>query len=132
MEMEVDELESDCVSSHTPSRSSSPSPSTNMPVQASPARFSPGPNNGTPGVSSGHIRVRRRRVQDNEWDVGSAVDADVVDGDVEANEDGGGLDLAGTCYDPTGGFIYVAAVTGVTEWSVLGAEKRWWVDNAWV
>ncbi|KAJ7471420.1 hypothetical protein B0H11DRAFT_2237326 [Mycena galericulata] len=44
--------------------------------------------------------------------------------DVERN-------LAGACFDPSGAFVYVAAETGVAEWGVRGAEKRWWVDGAW-
>ncbi|KAJ6545010.1 hypothetical protein DFH09DRAFT_1040510 [Mycena vulgaris] len=39
--------------------------------------------------------------------------------------------LAGACFDPSGAFIYVASDTGVAEWGVRGAEKRWWVDGAW-
>ena len=52
------------------------------------------------------------------------------------------LDLAGICFDPSGERMYVAGVgdptgggnggTGpgaVVEWSVRGAEKRWWVEE---
>ncbi|KAJ7614067.1 hypothetical protein FB45DRAFT_261277 [Roridomyces roridus] len=44
--------------------------------------------------------------------------------DVERN-------LAGACFDPTGSYVYVASDTGVAEWGVRGADKRWWVDGAW-
>ena len=42
------------------------------------------------------------------------------------------LDLAGTCFDPTGGHVYVASTDGVVEWSVRGADKRWWFENGWL
>jgi hypothetical protein len=98
--MEVDELESDCISSHTPSRSSSPSPSTHIPLQISPPPVLAAPQY--------HHGVRRRKIIRKE-----------------------DLDLAGTCFDPSGGFIYVASVEGVSEWSVRGAEKRWWFGSEW-
>ena len=41
------------------------------------------------------------------------------------------VDLAGTCFDPTGSSIYVASVKGVAEWTVRGAEQRWWTDPEW-
>jgi hypothetical protein len=41
------------------------------------------------------------------------------------------LDLAGVCFDPTGGFMYVASVNGVAEWSLKGMEKRWWGGGSW-
>ncbi|KAJ7016950.1 WD40-repeat-containing domain protein [Mycena alexandri] len=47
-----------------------------------------------------------------------------ADLDVERN-------LAGACFDPSGSYVYVASDTGVAEWGVRGAEKRWWVDGAW-
>ncbi|KIM80434.1 hypothetical protein PILCRDRAFT_822564 [Piloderma croceum F 1598] len=98
--MEVDELETDCISSHTPSRSSSPSPSTHIPLQ-----FSPPPSRVVPR----YHQVRHRR-------------------QIPRKED---LDLAGMCFDPSGAFIYVASVDGVAEWSVRGAEKRWWFGSGW-
>ncbi|KIK66885.1 hypothetical protein GYMLUDRAFT_69923 [Collybiopsis luxurians FD-317 M1] len=64
------------------------------------------------------------------------------------------LDIAGTCFDPSGGYIYVASTTptasfldigmgvrvgmygeggkgagGLVEWKVRGSGKRWWVDS---
>ncbi|KAJ7222945.1 hypothetical protein C8J57DRAFT_1453676 [Mycena rebaudengoi] len=39
--------------------------------------------------------------------------------------------LAGTCFDPTGAWIYVASERGVAEWGVRGAGKRWWSGGAW-
>jgi len=98
--MEVDELESDCLSSHTPSRSSSPSPSTHIPLQISPLPMRVVPRY--------HQGTQRRKIPQTE-----------------------DLDLAGTCFDPSGAFIYVASVEGVAEWSVKGAEKRWWFGSGW-
>jgi hypothetical protein len=98
--MEVDELESDCISSHTPSRSSSPSPSTHLPLQISPSP----------------LRIAQRYSQGRQQRA------------VVRKDD---LDLAGMCFDPRGGFIYVASVDGIAEWSVSGAEKRWWFESKW-
>jgi hypothetical protein len=42
------------------------------------------------------------------------------------------LDLAGTCFDPSGGFVYVGSTAGVVEYSVRGAEKRWWLESEWL
>jgi hypothetical protein len=98
--MEVDELESDCISSHTPSRSSSPSPSTHIPLQ-----LSPSPLRVVPRFHQGRHRRKVTRKTD--------------------------LDLAGICFDPSGAFIYVASMDGVAEWSVRGAEKRWWFGSQW-
>jgi hypothetical protein len=42
------------------------------------------------------------------------------------------LDLAGTCFDPSGRFLYVGSTEGVVEWSVRGAEKRWWSEGGWL
>ncbi|KAG6846709.1 hypothetical protein H0H93_012326 [Arthromyces matolae] len=101
-DVEVDEIESDCVSasSRVPSRSSSPSPSTHMPVvvSPSPARFS------SPAI--------RERVKQQ---------AEYVDD----------LDIAGTCFDPMGRHVYVATSESVVEWSVRGTDKRWWAGSEW-
>ena len=47
----------------------------------------------------------------------------------EVHED---VDIAGTCFDPTGGFLYVATTGGVAEWSVRDSGKRWWGSGQWV
>lgn len=139
-DMEVDELESDCGSSHTPSRSSSPSPSMHLPPQASPTRFSPIPVMApvvTPNLSRAPSPLTRRRTltQDDfrarlsgSIEEEEAVDLADGDGEMDGNTD---LDLAGVCFDPTGGHVYVASVNGVAEWSIRGAEKRWWAGSAW-
>jgi len=41
------------------------------------------------------------------------------------------LDLAGTCFDPRGAWIYVASTAGIVEWGVRGGEKRWWAEAVW-
>ncbi|KAG6902082.1 hypothetical protein C0995_004583 [Termitomyces sp. Mi166 len=104
-DIEVDELES-CAPSRTPSRSSSPSPSTHLPTVTSPVRFA------SPALSVS-VRERVRR--------GSDVQP-------VYRED---LDIAGTCFDPSGKHIYVASSESVVEWSVRGAEKRWWAGSQW-
>ncbi|KAJ6512683.1 hypothetical protein C8R45DRAFT_1067884 [Mycena sanguinolenta] len=51
-----------------------------------------------------------------------------TDRDARADEE---RNIAGACFDPHGAYIYVASDTGVAEWGVRGAEKRWWVGGAW-
>ncbi|KAG6827267.1 hypothetical protein H0H92_012531 [Tricholoma furcatifolium] len=41
------------------------------------------------------------------------------------------LDIAGTCFDPSGRWVYVASKESVVEWGVRGAEKRWWAGSEW-
>jgi len=107
-EMEIDELESDCISSRTPSRSSSPSPSTHVPTMRSPSsgRLSLPPNSSS-ASRTGSVSRLEVGYEDN-------------------------LDIAGTCFDPSGEYIYVASKEAVVEWSVAGADKRWWFENGWM
>lgn len=42
------------------------------------------------------------------------------------------LDLAGTCFDPSGRFVYVGATEAVMEWGIRGSEKRWWSGTEWM
>lgn len=135
-EMEVDELESDCLPSHTPSRSSSPSPSSHVPMQASPARgssLSPpvqgyGINsNIVANMNLGLVRSRSRRRTLTRDEYTSGFRGEELETEVDQD-----LNLAGTCFDPSGGFVYVASEGAVAEWSIRGAEKRWWHDSAWV
>ncbi|KAG9315176.1 hypothetical protein JVU11DRAFT_4303 [Chiua virens] len=113
--MDVDEPETDCIS-RAPSRSSSPPPSIHLPLQTSPSpsrstafgrylnsRYSPHPS-------------RRTTTRAN------PVAEPIQDPD---------LDIAGTCFDPQGGMIYVATTDSVSEWVVSGADKRWWGRSAW-
>lgn len=139
MSMDVDELESDYCASHTPSRSSSPSPSTNLPYQGSQSppmgpliRYSRSPSHTTitqsPHRRSSHREREREQQQSQQQqqqqqqrhDENAAAVMAMVDVEV---------DLAGVCFDPTARWLYVASTDGVAEWSVNGAEKRWWGDD---
>ena len=128
--MDIDELGSDCVSSHAPSRASSPGPSA-LPSTS---------QNQSPLVTSRLELLRRnpsmlaRRDRDRDsvnplmsrrTSSGSGLRrhrrtlaADRTEPEIEQ-------DLAGTCFDPSGEFVYVAATRGVAEWKVRGAEQRW-------
>ena len=95
--MEMDELESDCIDSYTPS----PVPLTHIPLRMSPLLVRvPSPRQ--------QPRLQRRPT-------------------IRKDD----LDIAGLCFDPSGGFVYVASVDGVAEWSIRGADKRWWPDSQW-
>jgi hypothetical protein len=111
--MEVDELEGDCIPSHTPSRSSSPSPTT--------TRGSMSPVVISHMTYPRHRTTRRGTITARDIDGrGTAAPTpSAMMGDRE-------LDLAGCCFDPTGEHLYVASLHGVAEWSIRGAEKRWW------
>lgn len=139
--MDIDELEADCLSSHTPSRASSPVPvgsATSTPALNAPAPSSrlPSPydllrsasrtsyisrrDTSGPYLSrrpSGQGLRRHRRSAQQESNTNPLEDIE--------------QDLAGMCFDPTGEYIYVGAVKGISEWKIRGAEKSWWVDSAW-
>ncbi|ESK82449.1 hypothetical protein Moror_8566 [Moniliophthora roreri MCA 2997] len=111
-QMDVDDLdilepEWDCIS-YAPSRGSSPGP----------------PANG---------RWRTRSRQDLELELAAAAAATDVGYRAEEYYSsaafGDDLDIAGTCFDPSGAFIYVATPECVAEWAVRGGEKRWWSDS---
>ncbi|KAL0574147.1 hypothetical protein V5O48_007810 [Marasmius crinis-equi] len=123
--MDVDDLELenewDCVSSHVPSRSSTPPPSGSVSASA------------------------RSGANNNRWRGWTRIPREIYDEDTDMEENGSqvtedsasdqkhDLDIAGTCFDPSGGFIYVATTESVSEWGVRGGEKRWWSDlgSAW-
>ncbi|KZT67437.1 hypothetical protein DAEQUDRAFT_673322 [Daedalea quercina L-15889] len=117
--MDVDEPESDCFSSHTPSRAPSPSLPQSPPL---PSRASEHLRVSRPGLlarreSAGPYSMRRlssRRRRRTER----------VEPDVD-------VDLAGVCFDPTGSSVYVASEQGIAEWTVRGAEQRWWTGGEW-
>ena len=111
--MDVDEPETDCIS-RAPSRSSSPPPSIHLPLQTSP----------TPSRSTALGRYTRTRhmPHSNRRTRANPVSEQVPNPD---------LDIAGTCFDPQGGMIYVATTDNISEWAIRGADKRWWVRNAW-
>lgn len=113
--MDVDEPETDCVS-RAPSRSSSPPPSIHLPLQTSPS----------PSRSTALARYSNNRHSPHA-SRRTATRTNFVAEQVQ-NAD---LDIAGTCFDPRGGMIYVATTDNVSEWAVSGADKRWWGGNAW-
>ncbi|KZT23099.1 hypothetical protein NEOLEDRAFT_1136975 [Neolentinus lepideus HHB14362 ss-1] len=111
-EMDPDGEDADmdaCVSSREPSRAGSPVPAppihVPMPVQPSDT-----------------LQVRAARPRPSRLHRHARRGTPVGEGD---------LDLAGVCFDPMGSWVYVASMTGVMEWSVRGAEKRWWYDSEW-
>ncbi|KAI0326917.1 hypothetical protein GY45DRAFT_48245 [Cubamyces sp. BRFM 1775] len=149
-EMDVDELESDCLSSHAPSRSGSPAPASQLSLQSSGARplellrarptllarrESSGPyaagtrwgpasasaaSTSASAIGSSSTSSRRHR-----RGLGAGRGEEAALG-VEEDQD-----LAGMCFDPSGTFVYVAGVKGVAEWRVRGAEQRWWTGPEW-
>ena len=140
-DMEVDELESDCASSHAPSRVPSPAlPASVLP----PVPAAPVPVSNTNFIRFPSMRTRRRTWTQDDFratrdarapgPIAHLSTPEEVDGDANVGADDGDseVDLAGICFDPSGGHVYVASVNGVAEWSLRGAEKRWWADGAWV
>lgn len=117
-DMEVDEVEADCISSHTPSRAASPTPS------AQPVHVGYGTRVSVPPLPPRSARRRRIRTDSPQpTPVAEPVEDHLLEGD---------LDIAGTCFDPTGSRIYVATTDYVAEWRVNGSEKRWWPDDHWM
>ncbi|THU80730.1 hypothetical protein K435DRAFT_874078 [Dendrothele bispora CBS 962.96] len=120
------EPEWDCISSHTPSRTSSPPP-------------------GTTGVASGNrwrmwpsVEPVTQEAEEEDALLESEDDEDMggvggCGGTEQSTSSADDLDIAGTCFDPSGAFIYVGTTESVVEWNVRGAEKRWWLDeeNDW-
>ncbi|KAG8213134.1 hypothetical protein J3R82DRAFT_11538 [Butyriboletus roseoflavus] len=113
--MDVDEPETECIS-RAPSRSSSPPPSIHLPLQTSP----------TPSRNTALARYSNNR-HSSHASRRTTTRANFVAEQIQ-NPD---LDIAGTCFDPRGGMIYVATTDSVSEWAVTGADKRWWGRNAW-
>jgi hypothetical protein len=137
--MDVDELETDCISSHTPSRASSPAPDSNVRTSSSSQSLAqPAPTQSTSSSVSRLDAVRRaslleRRESSSPYMAhrGSSQTlrrnrrlAESTDVDID-------VDLAGTCFDPSGEYIYAASVRGISEWRVRGAEQTWWNDFTW-
>lgn len=108
-EMDDAEAETDCLTSRAPSRAPSPPPPLHgrqpqrRPAYAAAAASSPDHYATTTAAEGGALAIQ-----------------------TPAH-----LDLAGTCFDPTGAWLYVASATGVVEWRVRGGEKRWWSESAW-
>jgi hypothetical protein len=103
------EVETDCLTSRAPSRAASPPP--------------------PPPIS------RQRHPPATVLHVGATSGAQA---EAEAEAEGAivvgippHLDLAGTCFDPRGAWLYVASTSGIVEWGVRGGEKRWWAEAVW-
>jgi hypothetical protein len=99
------EVETDCLTSRAPSRAASPPP--------------PQPPSRQRRLASVHDTVG----------VGRETDAAVEGGGTVTTP--AHLDLAGTCFDPRGAWLYVASTAGIVEWGVRGGEKRWWAEAVW-
>ena len=111
--------ESDCSTSRAPSPSQQPTPQSAAPRWRWPLNITPSPSSSAPTSLTASPRRRRR---------------------VSSSGARGGpwtltvpphLNLAGTCFDPSGRYVYVASESGVVEWAVRGADKVWWSGGAW-
>lgn len=140
-DMEVDELDTECLSSAAGSRAASP---TSMTTYTPPSHTFSSPSLVTPSLSSGPPYVTRRprgtrginpvstnsiatlRVLAN---VGRARRQGTLTEESSKTEDT--LDLAGVCFDPTGSHVYVGSSKGIVEYRVKGAEKTWWSSTEW-
>jgi hypothetical protein len=127
-EMDIDELDADCISSYSPSRAASPAPSSaahaqssSAPASSSLSRYDPARRasllerreSSSPYMSRrGSSQALHRRRTGSGGPSTSEIDQD----------------LAGMCFDPSGEYIYVGAVNGIAEWKVRGAEQRWWSE----
>ncbi|OJA08493.1 hypothetical protein AZE42_02854 [Rhizopogon vesiculosus] len=129
--MDLDELEVDCLSRggsppptipyrpSSPYRPISPSPLVSQPYHPTSPPYRPASPPYRPATPSFHpYRRTSRRTQGEEGEVERALQREDVD-------------IAGTCFDPTGGFLYVATTGGVAEWTVRGSGKRWWGSGQW-
>ncbi|KAL0067694.1 hypothetical protein AAF712_005134 [Marasmius tenuissimus] len=123
--MDVDDMEMenewDCVSSHVPSRSSTPPPSGSVPTSA---------RSGSNNRWRAWTRVPREMYDEEDTEMEEHGTCGTEEPAADHKFD---LDIAGTCFDPSGGYIYVATTESVSEWGVRGGEKRWWSDSgsAW-
>lgn len=127
---DYDDAETECLSSAGGSRSSSPIPVANAPIHS--FGSSPRANGylrprGVRSISSAGVGNLRPARQAPPYPVPSRVSS--WSRKEENPEDT--LDLAGTCFDPTGSYIYAASVKGVTEYKCRGAEKRWFTSTQW-
>ena len=139
-DMEVDELDTECLSSAAGSRAASP---TSMATYTPSHTFS-SPSLATPTLSSGPPYVPRRprgmravnptsanptttlRVIANASRVRRQ---EALTEESQKAEDT--LDLAGVCFDPTGSHVYVGSSKGIVEYRLKGAEKTWWSSTEW-
>jgi len=140
-DMEVDELETECLSSAAGSRAGSPTPMTTY--NPSPHTFS-SPSLTTSTLSPGPPYVARRPRGTrtiNPLSANSIATLRVVANATRARrqemlteeslkaEDT--LDLAGVCFDPAGSHVYVGSSKGIVEYRIKGGEKTWWSSTQW-
>ncbi|KAK7682499.1 hypothetical protein QCA50_014299 [Cerrena zonata] len=141
-DMDVDELETDCLSSHNPSRSTSPIPGNrDHSVSPSPIPSSfPAPATSAVRMSQVFEQVRSPRPatllrRESSGPYVSRRPSSYIrrirPTQDECTPKEVDQDLAGICFDPSGRFVYVASTKGIAEWTVRGAEKSWWIDSAW-
>ncbi|KAJ3732424.1 hypothetical protein DFJ43DRAFT_1025037 [Lentinula guzmanii] len=140
------ELEWDCIPSHVPSRSSSPglspTPSLSNNRWRSWSRAETLSRTGARVLDRTDSGDGAHMGEDGGEEPGNGADFEEdVEPDAEDPADFSlrqacsnpkydpDLDIAGTCFDPTGGYIYVATTEGVIEWNVRGSDKRWWSDS---
>ena len=139
-DMEVDELDTECLSSAGGSRAASP---TSMATYTPSHTFS-SPSLATPTLSAGPPYVSRRPrgmrtvnpVSANSVttlrtlpNTGRIRRQEIQTEESQKAEDA--LDLAGVCYDPTGSHVYVGSSKGIVEYRIKGAEKTWWSSTQW-
>ena len=107
------EVETDCLTSRAPSRAASP-----------PLPLPPRPRPLAATVVHSGV-AREMDVETGEAEAEAQAEGAIVVGTPPH------LDLAGTCFDPRGAWLYVASTAGIVEWGVRGGEKRWWGEAVW-
>jgi hypothetical protein len=109
------EVETDCLTSRAPSRAASPPP--------------PLPRQRLIAGTVVHSGVGREMGVETTSASGTEAEAEAEGAIVVGMP--AHLDLAGTCFDPRGAWLYVASTAGIVEWGVRGGEKRWWAEAVW-
>ncbi|KAF9787427.1 hypothetical protein BJ322DRAFT_1003527 [Thelephora terrestris] len=136
-DMEVDELDTECLSSAAGSRAASP-------TYTPPSHTFSSPSLTTPTLSPGPPYVGRRPrgmrtinpVTTSSMTtlraLANASRARRPETPIEeSSKPEDNLDLAGVCFDPTGSHVYVASSKGIVEYRIKGAEKTWWSNTEW-
>jgi len=139
-DMEVDELDTECLSSAAGSRAASP---TSMATYTPSHTFS-SPSLATPTLSPGSPYVGRhprgvRTVDPNPTNPITTLRVHANASRVrrqetlteESQKAEDSLDLAGVCFDPMGSHVYVGSSKGIVEYRLKGAEKTWWSSTQW-
>ena len=139
-DMEVDELDTECLSSAGGSRAASP---TSM-ATYNPSHTFSSPSLATPMLSPGPPYVARRprgMRTVNPVSANSITTLRVLASasrvrrqetlTEESQKAEDTLNLAGVCFDPTGSHVYVGSSEGIVEYRLKGAEKTWWSSTQW-